>query len=71
MRSLIALVAGATSSIAAAELDEKIELGAGEGEPIRLVRARHAAADVTIDGVLDEPVWHSVETIGRLRVIWP
>ena len=71
LRSLIALVAGATSSIAAAELDEKIELGAGEGEPIRLVRARHAAADVTIDGVLDEPVWHSIETIGRLRVIEP
>jgi len=67
----LALIAGAMMNDAPAQMADDVALAIDGRDPIRLLRVRHDDADMTIDGVLDEPVWKKVETIGRLKVIEP
>lgn len=67
----LALMAGAMTTDAAAQMSDLIAIEMDDANPIRLTRAGHDSADITIDGRLDEVIWQRIEPIGKLRVVEP
>jgi hypothetical protein len=67
----IACLAAATAPTAMGQMADAIALEIEGAEPIRLLRSSPESAGITIDGILDEPIWARVETIGRMRVTEP
>ena len=46
-------------------------IDAGARAPIRLLRVAHDAADITIDGRIDEPAWQDVPALNNMKVVEP
>jgi hypothetical protein len=48
-----------------------VEIDAGTRAPIRLLRIVHDAADITIDGRIDEPAWFDLPALNNMKVVEP
>jgi hypothetical protein len=68
---LPALTAGVVMANASAQTAGDVELAVDGAAVIRLLRADHDDAGISIDGRLDEDIWQRVEPIGHFRVIKP